>query len=184
MLRTRPDFPPEAAPAASALNAWASLWPRVHGDGSCAAGAADGGAAACPTLPANISSGGRCAAFDALNLTLAGPRAARGANSSAPPRYVVVERRGGLGNQLFQAAHGVVEALASGRTPLLGPQTLNPHATEAYERTIFRRLCVVPDAGVVEDGVVEQDWGRLWSYSQLQLPDALRAVRLVGHWTN
>ena len=176
---------PHALSHVAAASVWASLWPR-DGVSSSGAGAVVGDAAPnglSATLPASLLPSGRCPAFDELALTLSGPRSALKyeKNGGGPPRYVLIERRGGLGNQLFEIVHGVVEALASGRTPLLEPQLENPHATEAYEESILRRICLAPPA-LVADGGVQQDG--FWDYFHLQLPEEQAAVRLAGHWVN
>ena len=175
------DEPATAAAAAAATSAeavlWRSLWPRPIA--ATTNYSTVGSLTAVPPAGRNLSSDGRCAVFDWLRLPLIGPRAAR---AVAAPRYVVIERKGGLGNQLFEVVHGVVEALAHGRTPLLGPPLENPHATEPYEGTIFRHICHMPATDITINATVVNNYGSLCAYAPLQLSDEQVTVQLAGHW--
>ena len=131
--------------------------------------------------------------FEAAGAALAGSGAcpvyaslAFGPPPPPPPLggYLVIIRVAGLGNQLFQVAAGVRQAIASNRTPLLGP-AYNPHATVPYEPTVFRRLCVAPAGLEAPSLTLAEEPEALWAYrSPVPLPPAAKAavVAMTGTW--
>ena len=131
-----------------------------------------------------LSPTGACPNFDFFRAEIAEFLSPKPPPPAVPRTYLIIGRRGGLGNQLFQVAAGIRLALAWGRTPLLGPAELNPHATVTYENTVFRSLCVIPSDFSPTSAIITEDEAAYFMYSPPSAPSDNAPVAFMqpGIW--